>query len=276
MISYFSIDIIFSMKKIMIVGFCTKDTINKKTFFGGAAGGIALNLAKFNIPVGILSILGTDLFSKKYLNALIKKNIDISNIFFYTNPIPEMVVLEDNGKELGRKFDDHGNSIYFEDINPDKKSINQFDFAHIVNTNKKLVDYLAENFKGEISYCPGSLLVRDKNSLSIDLLKKTNYLFVNSEEHDILKKIIKLDELFLKNLKMLCITKGMRGVNLITKSNSIFLKAKKVKVRDTTGAGDAVVVGFIKGLYENNNYEDSVKMGMKLASDVIQKLGGQL
>ncbi len=264
------------MKKALIVGFCAKDIIQNKSFFGGAAGGICLNLSKLNVNTGILSVLGNDLFSKKYLKEFKKNNIDTSLLYFSKNPIPQMKVIDDNGKELGRYYNDFGNIKFLAQIKPQKGLISNFDFMHVVNTPKNLCDFLADNLKGEISYSPGGLFVRDKSSLSINLLSRTNFLFLNEEEFNLLKKKIDVLKLFINNLKMVCLTLGSRGVRIITKDKSAIIKTKKAKVIDTTGAGDAIVVGFIKEYFKGSDYESGIKEGMRLASVVVGKLGGQI
>ena len=267
------------MKKVLIAGFCTTDIISNQTFFGGAAGGIVLNLAKFNLNVGILSVLGNDKFSQKYLEEFKKFKADLSLLIFSKNKISELTVIKDNNLEEGRDFKDFGNFEALANFKPDIKKLNVFDFLHVVNAPRNLCDYLSKNFKGEISYCPGAFLVRDINSLSEKLLLKTNFLFCNEEEFKILEKNFNFKDLFEKKLKLICVTKAKKGLVLLEKEKETNISPvliKKEKIIDTTGAGDAVVVGFIKSLIKNHTYKQALIEGQKLSAKVIQKYGGQI
>lgn len=267
------------MKKVLIAGFCTKDLINNQSFFGGAAGGMVLNLAKFNLNVGILSVLGNDEFSSKYLKEFKKFKVDLGLLVFSKNKISELKVIKDNNLEEGRDFKDFGNFEVLANFKPNAEKINAFDFLHVVNAPKPFCDYLANNFKGEVSYCPGAFLVRDLNSLSKELIFKTNYLFCNEEEFKILEKNINIDNLFEKKLKLICVTKAKKGLILLEKGKKTNISPvliEKEKIIDTTGAGDAVVLGFIKSLIENKDYKQALIEGQKLSAKVIQKYGGQI
>lgn len=261
------------MKKILICGFCTQDIISGEEYLGGAAGGIALNLAAFQIPVGLISVLGTDVFSKKYIKELTLRNVDTALVTTSIRRLPQMRVIEDNDHEEGRKFNDFGNKVILSQYKPNLEKLHEYDFLHIVNTPKLLCDYLAGNFSGEISYCPGALLVRELDSLSIFLLQKTNYIFCNEQEFEILQNSCNVQNLFARNLKMICVTKAKAGLDLYTNGSKIHIPSLLTTPLDTTGAGDAVVVGFIKSIYQNLSVESALEEGITLATQVIQKKG---
>ncbi len=262
------------MKKILICGFCTEDLINNKSYFGGAAGGIALNLASFKIPTGIISVLGKDEFSTRYLNQLKKRKVDTSLITFSPDRLPQLTVIAKANRESSRKFEDFNAKKILSLYKPDEERLNKYDLLHIVNAPKLLSDYLGSTFSGDISYCPGSLFVREPNSFSNTLLAKSSFIFCNGEEYLLLSKRVNITRYFKTKLKMLCITYGEKGVTLITRNaQEHFSATKKLKIIDSTGAGDALVVGFLKELVNNQQFEQGIKEGMRLASLVIGKQG---
>lgn len=257
------------MNKILIVGTCTKDIIYGESYFGGAAGGIALNLGKLGVSVGILSVLGSDSFSNKYKRELESRKVNIDLVKNRRGKIPTLEVISTENTELARKFNYYGVDKILENLKPSRSKLNKYSWVHVVNTPKKLADYLAENFNDHISYCPGSLLVRNNSSLSVDLLKKSNLIFANQEEYSILQERIDLKDLFGNKLKAILITKGNKGITLKTKNYDKNFPVKKVKVVDVTGAGDAFFVGFMKKYLVSNNLRKSVKAGIKLASTSV-------
>ncbi|MDP2637523.1 MAG: PfkB family carbohydrate kinase [Candidatus Levybacteria bacterium] len=262
------------MKKILVCGFCTQDFIRNKSYFGGAAGGIALNLASLGVNVGILSVLGEDNFSKEYKKELLKKRVDISLVLDKAGRIPYLEVIDDKNSEFSRKFNDNGTKDKLEDTNPDFRLLNSYSFLHAVNAPKKLCNYLAQNFKGDISYCPGSLLVRDHNSLSDELASSSKFIFCNQEEYEILEKKVDFNNLFNKKLRLLLVTKGEKGVTAIYKDKVVSYDSIKVKkLVDTTGGGDAFALGFIKAIMDDESFDKGIKYGIKLASIAVQSYG---
>lgn len=262
------------MKKVLVCGFCTEDIINNKSYFGGAAGGIALNLASLKVKVGMLSVLGEDDFSKKYKEEFLKLGVDINLINYKTGRLPLLKLISARNSEKSRLFNDFGTKEILNNLIPNKKSINRFDVLHVVNTPNKLCDYLSINFEGIISYCPGSLLLRDHSSLSDSLAKASSFIFCNREETEILDKRLDFDSLFNKKLQLLLITNGERGVTAIYKNKTVNYEAIQVdKVADTTGGGDAFALGFIKKIMDGKSFDEGIKYGIKLASIAVQSLG---
>lgn len=262
------------MAKILICGFCNKDIINRRSYFGGAAGGIALNLSNFLKGVGILSAIGNDPFSRKYLNEFRKRGIDTSLLSVSNKKISTLKVINRDNEEKARKFTSFGIPEEVALLRPDPSKLNKFTYLHVENTPKELADNLADNFKGVISYCPGSWFVRTPDSLSIKLLRKTGFLFCNEEEFNLLKSRVNLDTLLKKNLKICCATLGGKGLYMMAKGQKIHIdRYKAKKYVDSTGAGDAVIVGFLKEVVSSRSYEEGLKEGLKLASQIIQKHG---
>lgn len=262
------------MKKVLVCGFCTQDRIDNKSYFGGAAGGISLNLAFFNIPVGIISVLGNDKFTRLYFKEFQKRDVDTSLITYSKGRLPQLTVVAKENKESSRKFRDFNAKQILNFYRPNKSLLNKYDLLHVVNTPELLCDYLASSFSGEISYCPGSLFVRDPSSLSQTLLSKSSYIFCNQEEYLLLRKRVSINNYFKTKLKILCVTYGERGVTMITKNlKKQFPILKKSKVVDVTGAGDALVVGFLKEIIARQEFELGIKEGMRLSSLVVRRRG---
>lgn len=262
------------MKRVLVCGTCNQDVIHGKLYFGGAAGGIALNLASFGVPCGILSVLGNDTFSKRYQKEFTKRHVDTSLLSFAPFPISRILVQTQENSENARIFQDFGIKDEFLKLSPDETLLNKFDFLHVVNTPRTLCDVLAQRFSGTMSYCPGSLLVRDPSSLSTSLLTTSHFIFCNEREYTILKRTQHLQSLFNTHLIALCRTNAEKGLTLFTKKGKKEFSAIKVgSIVDTTGAGDAVAVGFIKEIINGKSVENAVIEGLRLASLVIQKPG---
>lgn len=262
------------MKHILISGPCAQDIIQGTSYFGGAAGGIALNLAQENIPVGLLSVLGKDQFSKKYKRKLQSLHVNTEAVKEHLSILPVMTRLNKKNGEVSRQYEAHGVQEALATLQPDTAYLHQFDFLHVVNTPKVLAEYLAEHFSGTISYNPGSLFYRDHASLATKLLEKATYIFCNNEEFEMLQKQISFSKLFQNQLQQLFITNGKKGIVVKEKTKQLHFPAILVKnVVDTTGAGDAIVVGFLEKIANGYSWQVGIENGLTFASQIIQQHG---
>ena len=115
-----------------------------------------------------------------------------------------------------------------------------------------------------------------------DLLKKFDCFVCNELEAGMLfnedyskkspKELVKIIEEKIKSAKMksLVVTMGSKGsVYADSQGNSGICPAKKVHVKDTTGAGDAFCSGVAIGLTYGKSLKEAVEIGTQLASSVI-------
>ena len=84
-----------------------------------------------------------------------------------------------------------------------------------------------------------------------------------------------MEEDILQYADTLVITLGEMGSKAITKDKEYYQPAFKVKVVDTTGAGDAFSAGFIYGLMKNLPLDLCLKIGNYIASYNIQYYGAR-
>jgi fructokinase len=70
-----------------------------------------------------------------------------------------------------------------------------------------------------------------------------------------------------------CLTLGGEGVWVFSTEEEHFLPPRKVKVRDTTGAGDAFWAGFLTAWLDNSSLLDCAKAGRNMAEFKIQRFG---
>lgn len=90
------------------------------------------------------------------------------------------------------------------------------------------------------------------------------------------ESIIKASEILLKKgVQQIIVTLGSRGVFYINKERQEFFDAYKVKVVDTTGAGDSFIGGFVASYIENKDIDKAIDFGQRTAALAIQKLGAQ-
>jgi len=110
-------------------------------------------------------------------------------------------------------------------------------------------------------------------------LPDTTIITPNKEEAEILSGItIKTEKdlsevakyLLAQGVKQVVITMGAEGTYIATDSKQRFLPSPQVRIKDTTGSGDAFAAGLIYGLTKGNNLFEACKYGHALAAITLE------
>lgn len=118
-------------------------------------------------------------------------------------------------------------------------------------------------------------MVRQRRQELLALLKKfpPEILFANEEEFAALDIPAKK---FLSLAHIVVLKKGSRGATVFADGKCINVPAKKVKVVDTTGAGDFFASGFLYGMCRGKTLKECGLFGTKLAARAISRVGATL
>ncbi len=110
--------------------------------------------------------------------------------------------------------------------------------------------------------------------------EKIDLLFCNKEEAETFtgeKDFKKCCDKMLTYSDLVVITMGSEGSVILSKSNNLIkISPFKVNAVDTVGAGDAFAGGFLYGINNGLDYEESGKLASALSSKVVTKLGPRL
>lgn len=236
--------------------------------FGGAPANTATGLAKLGIPANYLCKVGADPFGEFLKNGLKAYGVNIDGVV--TSPTGTTTLAFVSLTEAGERDFFFIRGVH-DKITPAEvelpKTTNIFHFGSLTQTSSMGLKATAKLIQQAIkqpailSYDPnireflwGDLKLA--KLVVLDTLKKVNNFKVNEEEAQLLsgetnpaKAAIKL---FRDNLDILVITLAAKGCYYKTAKFSGFISTIKVKVVDTTGAGDAFNAGFLAGLYQAN------------------------
>lgn len=234
--------------------------------FGGAPGNTASGLAKLGVPVSFIGKVGNDpfgIFLKTELESycvdtkgLVISKVDRTTLAF--------VSLTKGGQRDFNFYKGAHDTIQPSEVTlPSHTAI--FHFGSLtqisVNANRTTEKLIGEAIKQHaiLSYDPN---VRESlwgdlhraRLIILDTAKKVNILKVNEVEAQLLSQVSDIPgaaiKLFTENLDIVVVTNGEKGCYYKTAKFEGAVPAIKVKVVDTTGAGDAFNAGFIYGLYQ--------------------------
>ncbi|MGG7165492.1 ribokinase [Clostridium ihumii] len=278
--------------KIAVVGSINADLITKTSkvpkpgetitgleFFIGE-GGKGLNQAvaasRVESDVTLFGAIGKDSNGEFLLNSMKKNKVksDYINICENTktgvanivlcNGENSIIVVQGANKECTPHY-----------VNSVKKHILECDVIIMqleipMDTVKEVINFAYENNK-IIILNPAPALKMDKA-----LLQKVNYIIPNEHEYKILFDTNEpIDEILKKYPKKLIITNGDKGVWYCENNEVINIKAPKVEVVDTTGAGDTFIGTFASAIAKSVSLNEAIEFGVKCSSISVTKLGAQ-
>ena len=122
------------------------------------------------------------------------------------------------------------------------------------------------------------------HSLPDDLLRTADYILPNETELGLLtgKPVSDLAlveaagrSLIVRGARNIIVTLGARGALIVNKDGAKLIPAFKVKVVDTTAAGDAFIGGLAVGLLNGKSLEDAVQYGCACGALAVTKFGAQ-
>jgi sugar/nucleoside kinase (ribokinase family) len=151
-----------------------------------------------------------------------------------------------------------------------QNQINAFHIAleHALLHNTKVAFDIADPF----------VVVRHGVKTIMDLLEKAHLVFGNADEVKML--IGQTGEQAARTLSryvsLAVVKDGANGAFIAHNENVTHIPAKKIKVTDTTGAGDMFAAGFIYGLCRGYTLADCGHTANLMAADTISQLGAKL
>ena len=256
------------------------------------AGGNAANtidaLAKLGIPCGFVGVVTNDAFGKLILSEFKRRKVDISQIirrkaydFSMTSGLVETYVDKKGRRAL---FVKPGVNSFLSQKEVNKNYFQNASFIHLssfvdetqLKIQKSIVAKIPSGVK--ISFAPGSLYCERGLKALKPIIQKTYILFLAKKEtYHLTGKSFKkaVNDLLRLGPKIVVITLGEKGCLVATSKEHLVINTRKVRVVDTTGAGDAFAAGFLFGLLKNLPIKKCAEIGNAVASFSVQKIGAR-
>jgi len=253
---------------------------------GGSAANFAVACARMGLKTGFVGKLGRDAFGERLLQEFRKDNVETEKIVF-SKEIPTglcYAAVDKRGNRILYAFSGAANDLQPEDLDGEYlKSFQAIHLASLKNLDPLIkAAELVQGTKTRICLNPGSLIV-DQGLKTCENLLKLTQIFIGSQGE--VKQLFQTDDLLrgverlLNYVEIAAVTQGEKGSLIVTKDFQINVPAEKVKVVDTTGAGDAFSAGFLYGLlrlnFDQSKLEICGKLGNRAAASKIQAVGAR-
>lgn len=255
------------------------ETKNLSLYSGGGATNTAVGFARRGLHTAILASVGKDDFGAEIKAELKREKVDTQHLFATPNYRTAFsVILTGFGDRIILVY--RGATRHLTEENAiNLSAIKQAKWVYLSSlhsakgTTKKIIS-TAKKFGTKIAFNPGKAELKKK----LKGIRGIDVLFLNKEEAEQIthKKSIKQNLLALTKIaRLVVITKSEKGAEAFDGTRYYSTKSKKVKVKDTTGAGDAFNSGFLSEIIKGKGIQAALHAGIKNSCSVIQYLGAK-
>ena len=257
------------------------DTIQFGT--GGGATNAATTFARNNHESIFMGCIANDPAGDAIIGSLDIEGIDSSYVTYTTRAHTgySVLLLAPSGERTILTC--RGASAKFELLNPDDLDTINPDWLYVTTFrgNMDMLDQFftkAKSLGAKIMFNPGNLELEHKRKL-LGLLSDVDVLLVNKQEA---KKIVdgtsllELIERIKNYVPTAIITDSHQGA-IATNQDEIWRIGlyEDVKVKDSTGAGDAFGSGFLAAYAGGKSFKDSLIFASANSTSVVQKIGSK-
>jgi len=277
-----NMDLVFETDSTPEIG----ETLTGKKFMttpGGKGANQACAAGKLGGDVSFVSARGKDGFGNELVASLSENNVNVDNVYCASEHTGTAgIIVEKNGDNRIVVIPGANGCVTPDKILEKEELIKDAGFM-LLQLEIPIESVICAI---ELSNKYGVTVILDPapvQKLPENIYSQIDYLLPNEGELEKLlkdydlptteSKIKKLLEFGLKNL---LITLGENGCRLVNKTCDKDFSGKKVKVVDTTAAGDTFAGAFACGLQQNMSVEDSISFAMNAGALSVTKSGAQI
>ena len=256
---------------------------NLEFHIGGGGTNTAASFRKLGHKTAYLGKIGHDENGVKILHELNKLNIEFIGAFGKQSGYSVILDSIAHDRTILTHKGSNDNFTYRE-VDKTKLNTKWFYFSSMMSSSLQLLKSLARYAKKKnikLAFNPSEYLVVKGVQELKPILDATDLLIFNREEAEILSKKKNIKDAF-KMLKkiikpegIVVITDGPRGVYAYDGEKIMHAYPTKIKIVETTGAGDAFASAFTSAIIQEKTLKESLRIGMIQAESVIQCRGAK-
>jgi len=249
------------------------------TELGGMISNYSCNLATTGVKTYLLQQFAQDEYITIFKQELDKYGVDYSYCTINEQiETTKCIVANTKGERTILIVDGKNEPLVLNDVAIDLLNNSKYVFSTIpylknLSNNKEIIEtFVKEGTKLMIDIEPSSFI----NCDDIDFyLRNASILIFNEFGFKKYSEYIGMNayDYLKKSDKIVIITKGSHGAELINKDEVISVLSKKVAVVDTTGAGDMFSATFTYGLMNNMNKKEALVASNEAAAKHITYMG---
>jgi len=239
---------------------------------GGSALNFAVWLSALGFSSGIVAVTGRDVYGEIIRSRLESEGVSTSCLSVVERPTG-MAFISVDGAGRRSIYSYMGANAELEIGTLEERCIRAADAVHISGCYVEVAHTVAKI--RELSFSPGGLLASYGLDVLEPVLRRTEVLFLNDDELEVLtgsrrSGISRLLDLGVDNV---VVTHGPGGASFFSADHSLEMKVEDAGAIDTTGAGDAFAAGFMSEWLRGSEPSQCLRGGHRVALNVISRFG---
>ena len=224
---------------------------------GGTSANVALGLSTTSVETGFVSYLGNDEIGRQLLNVLEQSAIKDLVITYFEDKTSQTLILVDENFE---RTIISMTTPHLRELRMDNVPLNVGDIVAFILWRE---EFFADLQRAQAAGC---LTVIGASALSDPAVAHADLLI--GSKNDFSSELNPLDHL--DRFTTIVLTDGINGSVAYNGNNEIRQPAYEVDVKDTTGAGDAFISGYLAGIAHGLNISQSLEIATKWAASSVQ------
>jgi len=250
---------------------------------GGGGTNAAVSLSRLGNKVAYLGKMGNDENSDFVIQSLKQEKVDSLAVCDKKGKTGYSIILDSiNHDRTILTYKGSNNNLKFNEISIKKLKTKWFYFSTMLDESYDTLEKLAAFAKKnniKIAFNASSYLAKKGFIFLKNILSKTDIFVLNKDEAELLtkKKNIKeqLKSINKSGAKIVVITDGKNNFYAFDGNYIYSSKPTKIKVIETTGAGDAFASSFLAGMIKKNNIEFALNLASVNAESVVTHHGAK-
>ena len=262
-----------------------------KTISGGSVANSIVCIAQQNLKTVFIGKVNQDELGEKFAKGLAEENVEFKITKSLVNKHTARCIIlvstdaertmntylgvsqELTEEDVDLNIIEESSILYLEgylwDLDNAKKAIKK-SISTAINSETKIAFSISDAFCVDRFREEFIDLVNNSADIIFANESEIKSLFETNELNDAIKKCQDTKKIF-------ALTLGDKGAKIIYKNEIVDIKPEVIdKLVDTTGAGDLFAAGFLTQYIKSQDLEASGKLGVKMASIIIQKFGARL
>lgn len=245
--------------------------------WGGSALNFVSRISSIGIKSGLMARVGNDYYGQLLRCEVDQFDFDTSRLLTNKgNTGMAFIAINQTGEKSAYTF--IGANANSKVEKGDLELIKNSNLLHMTGMYWEVALESSKHSK-HLSFNPGSVMCSLGMEKLEPIIERTHILFLNQKEVYMLtwmKGESGAHLLVDMGVPMVVVTNGAKGAWLFTEESTVFSPAKKVKVVDTTGAGDNFAAGFIASFINGEKPEYCLDFANHTASLCVEKIGGSV
>jgi len=239
---------------------------------GGSALNFAVRISALGFSSGIVAATGGDMYGEIIRARLESEGVSTGCLSVVEKPTG-MAFISVDGSGRRSIYSYMGANAELEIGTPEGRCIRAADAVHLSGCYVEVAQRVAEI--REIYFSPGRLLAGYGLDVLEPVLRRTEVLFLNDDELEILTGSRKsgISRLLGVGVDNVVVTHGPGGASFFSADHSLEMKVEDAGAIDTTGAGDAFAAGFMSEWLRGYEPLECLRGGHRAALKVISRFG---